>query len=480
MMHEALQKITTIGPSASFLTSDFESSPYHATLIARDAFRRVIFRAKFTASQPGTKLGIELMKAALMAWVIGRFRTALGICFNFDIDPRSGDFIRSLRRNVIGTLDDAKDTFILTPKVRSLSRGNVISIPNQAWIGRSGGRDSFTCADILSRLGFRLHPYKIAYDAPVPQDDSDYATLEYDIAPESGSYEPFDIPLTYLAPFWSIHDRGPEALAVGHSFDVFGFTGTQRSAPYESPIAMAIHQEYLKQMLGSNSTRLVFPIATLSTHGVFEYIRRRFGRSALESHVSCWNSTAFDCGYCRKCQRIKLATSAMHEEGRRHLADVPQVLESHSDLFGHPHYDGLVQKYGSDCLAEAQLLSPNVAVDDRFARFLYDKFTPFYIDGSKVSQHSNETASEMLPERIKRLLEIDYATLPDHPVTTSPVLLPYEQYFDRKHPILSCHGRIPTYHPQNGWGTRYLGEGPQLTVPDTAVFRNFFYLNRHE
>ncbi len=477
MMNEAHKDINSIGASASLLTCDFESSLYHARLITRDAAQRTVFEVTFTAVKPATPIGVEMVKAALIAWTIGRFRNALAICFNFELDSRSLAFVNQLQTKVINTLTDAKGTLLFAPQLKSPLKTDITQVRNHAWIGKSGGRDSFTCADILSRTGFELYAYKISYDKSCPTANSGYATREYDVEHDTGNYETFDIPVTYLAPFWSTHDRVPEALAVGHSFDVLGFSATQRKAPYESPQAMAIHQEYLNQML-ENTTRFVFPIATLSTHGVFEYIRRRFGRRVLESRVSCWNSTEIDCGYCEKCQRIKLASAALHGGGSPYLSGVPQVLGSHNMLFGNPSYDSLVRDHGLDHLAEVQLLSHDLPLDPRFAQCLYDKFSPHYQQIPSIHTVIGNT-EHVSPAHVKHLVEIDYGTLPDHPITSLTQLMPYEHYFDRTHPVLSCHGSIPTYNPKTGWGTKYLGEGPRLTVPDTPIFRNFFYLNSH-
>lgn len=477
MMNEAHKDINSIEASSSLLTCDFESSLHHARLITRDATQKVVFEVAFTSVEPGTKIGVEMIKAALIAWTIGRFRKAMALCFNFDLDARTLDFINQLQARVISTLSDAQSTILFAPQVKSLPRTSIAAVRNNVWIGKSGGRDSFTCADILSRVGFTLHTYKIGYDEVYPQCSNNYATAEYDVEKDTGNYETFDIPVTYLAPLWSVNNRVPEAIAIGHSFDVLGFSDTQRKAPYESPQSMAIHQAYLNQML-DNTTRFVFPIATLSTHGVFEYIRRRFGRDVLERHVSCWNSTQLDCGYCEKCQRIKLASGSLHSVESPYLSAVPQVMSSHNLLFGNPHYDGLVHAHGGSYLAGGQLLSRNLPVEHRFAQCLYDKFSRSYRDVDLVAA-TIEDCRPISPTNVERLIEIDYTTLPDQPLNSMSNLLPYEQYFDRRHSVLSCHGVIPTYSPKKGWGSKYLGEGPSLAVPDTVIFRNFFYLNSH-
>lgn len=198
------------------------------------------------------------------------------------------------------------------------------------------------------------YPYTIDFDSRHPI-DGDYSTYEWNaFGLEYGAYEPFDISQTYFAPLWGISDRTPNSIAIGHSHDVLGYGEIDRRAPYESPLSMQIHQKYLQEITKTDIS-FRFPLATLSTYSVFEYIRRRFGLTTLESMHSCWNCQDSDCGYCEKCQRIKLASQGLHLKDYGYLPDMPQVLQNHSTLFYNPLYNGLVDKYGAPRMASSQL-----------------------------------------------------------------------------------------------------------------------------
>lgn len=348
-------------------------------------------------------------------------------------------------------------------------------------IGNSGGRDSFVSAEILRDCGFAPHKFRIDYDREKPI--ADYSTYEYG-SNENGLdiiYEPFDISMTYFAPLWNVRDRIPQHIAIGFSFDVLGFDSNQRRAPYESPIAIRLHQEYLDALLGK-SVRFIFPIATMSTYSVFEYIRRKLGLGTLESRVSCWNSKKNShCGHCDKCQRIKLASTAIHQTGYEYLRGMPQVIDDHGYLLGNPAYNDLVKRYGGDSIAESQLFSEGLPFSDRITQHLERTFSRCYkiIDGQSQSDHQPMHFTGDT-QRMSEQLGIDYDGLPKDRVNAITRVMPYEQYFNRNVPVLAAHGEIPLYTNGLGWSYRRICDGPRLEVPDSLLFRRFFNDDKDE
>lgn len=461
----------------SVINCEFERGQNTAVILARDIKHKIVSTIGFSAQERPTEVGLEIMKSALIAAMIGKFRRSMLINFDFELDPRSFEFASRLNSEVISSLRDANPPLLTAGTFKELRREPIAVIPNQVAIGDSGGRDSFVSGEILEDCGFALHKFKIDYDKTDPV--ADYSTYERNANGDSryGEYEPFDIPITYFAPFWSLRDRMPEHIAIGLSFDVLGFDSNQRRAPYESPTAMRLHQEYLDALLGRN-TRFIYPIASLSTYSVFEYIRRKFGLRELESRISCWNSEKnADCGYCDKCQRIKAAGSAMHLKGYEYLRGMPQVIDNHSYLFGNPVYNDLVKRYGGDALAESQLFSPELPFHGRVVDYLEKNYSRHHktVNGQSHSDQAMRLCcdAEQMGERVG----MQYDNLPADRINDISALLPYEQYFDRRVPVLAAHGEIPIYTDGLGWHYRRVCDGPRLEVPDSLLFRSFF--NNH-
>lgn len=460
----------------SVVSCELTQTPTSIALSVKDVRGVIIATIGFSAKEHSTEVGFEIVKSAMVAWMMGKFRKSLAMNLHFDIDPRSQLFLETLRSDVISELDDARISQISPHSLVDIETPPVTPIDNEVWIGNSGGRDSFASAALLTESGYKLHNYTISYDHQDPQ--KDYSTHDWSKTKDDMYHEPFDIPVTYLAPTWRINDTVPQYLAIGHSFDVLGYHSSRRKAPYESPRSMQIHQDYLRDMLG-DSVRFTYPIATLSTHGVFELIRRRFGIDALESRVSCWNDENSDCGYCEKCQRIKLASSSMHDGRYQYLRDMPQVVDSHSYLFGNPAYDDLVERFGSDYLADCQLFTDDLECNDRIAAHLRRTFTKSHrvVDSNGDAQPDSFDGS---PEEISNRIGINYDTLRKDVVNDQVTLLPYEEYFERDAPVASCYGELPQFKSREGWSFKRVSDGPRLEIPDTPLFRKFFHTSDNE
>lgn len=468
-------KLNILNSHPPVINCEYESSRYSASIKVTDREKKLIAKFGFSSKTASTEVGEEIIKTAIVSWIIGKYRKALKINLNFDLDIRSFSFIDKLNSEVIGSLEDSEQPLLAIQNLTHLRIDNIISVPNLVFTGQSGGRDSLVSADILDKCNYSLLNYKIDYDQLNPSSESDYSTYEIEsiLSREETKYEPFDISLTYLAPLWSAHNRVPQHISIGHSFDVLGYNATQRKAPYESPLAIQLHQKYLNEILGT-APQFLFPLATLSTYSIFEYIRRHLGLQILENCVSCWNSTETDCGYCDKCQRIKLATTFIHQSNYDYLHDIPQVIDNHSYLFGHPGYNKLIAENRADDIAESQLFTNNLRFNDRIAEYLYKHFSNKY--KSLCSQTDQNQSTEYSGDitKISKLLDINYDRLPKDRVNSLTRNLPYEQYFSRKVPIIAAHGEIPYYSQHTGWHYKRISDGPRLVVPDTILFRNFF------
>lgn len=460
---------------------ELHSSERSVYIRATDIGDNILSIVGFSAKNPSTQAGLEIIKSALIACVIGKFRKSLAINLNFSVDPRTLDFLNNLNADVIGSLNDSRTPLLVARKMVEIHPEPIIGIPNEVLIGNSGGRDSFAAADILKECGFQLHDYKIAYDQARPSGNADYSTYEFDGVRNNTdtSYEPFDIPLTYFAPLWSVKDRIPQNIAIGHSFDVLGFDSNQRAAPYESPMAMRLHQQYLDNLLG-RVTNFTFPIATLSTYSVFEYIRRKYGIAALEARVSCWNGPDDDCGFCDKCQRVKLASTSMHVTNYQYLPSMPQVIDNHGYLFGNPAYDNLAFRYPIDSLADSQLFTENLPLNERVTEHLARVFSGRSMSVGYQTDKKELSASTVdNKQNIANKIGLDYGSMPSQRLHEDMRMMPYEQYFARSTPTLSAHGEIPFFVEGGKWKYRRIGEGPRLEVPDSELFRKFFNQSKY-
>ncbi len=457
-----------IGNQPSAVVCELQGDRKSIGVVARNERGQLLTRVGVESMVDSTPVGFEIMKSALLAWLIGEFRKAYAVHIDFPLDPRSFDFLNQLTSKVIGDLSDARPPSLSVSRLRELKPLPRSLVQNNVAAGYSGGRDSSMSIELLKECGFAVQPYTISYDHFDP--NKRFSTTQT-VELSDPYYESFDIPVTYLAPLWNTHDRTPEFISVGHSFDVLGFESSQRRAPYESPSSMRIHQAYLQALLGTQ-VKFLFPLATLSTYSVFELTRRRSGLSGVESKISCWNSNDGDCGYCDKCQRVKLASSSMHERNYAYLPDMPQVVEDHSFLFGHPGYGDLVSKHGADSVAESQLFCRNLQFDPRIAEHLARTFEKKQISVETCPDLGQPKEANIQPVEIAQKIGIDYKELPSDCVNTCTKDLPYEGYFGRESVALSSYGEHPSFNG-SGWSYRRVSEGPRLEVPDTPLFRNF-------
>lgn len=441
-----------------------------------DSIGNLLHRIGFSSKEDPTSVGLEIIKSGLVATIIGKFRSAISINLNFELDDISFNFLKNLKENVIEDLKDSNNTILNIKRLTKSKVDKVISVPNTALQGYSNGRDSYTSSKILDEIGIKYKKYNIEYDKEKPL-HGNYSTFEFDspfVQKSNIPYEPFDIPLTYFAPFWGVKDRFPEYLSVGHSFDVLGYESNDRLAPYESPEAIKIHEKYIEDILGTK-IEFLFPLSSMSTYSNFEYIRRKYGIDELEKRHSCWNNSKSDCGYCEKCQRIKLASSGLHNENYKLLPFVNQVIDNDSYLLGNPIYDKLVNQYGRDNLSEAQIFIENGLNNDKISEHLYKRFSKKYYS-IDIDEVNNPQPKEFQKNKLDMIqdLEINYDELSQTRYNDSKKLLPFEEYFDRDIPVLSCYGEIPVFSDKYGWDLIRISDGPTLNVPDTELFRRFF------
>lgn len=458
-----------VGAGPSVVSCDLRGDRRSVDLIARNERGQFLTRVGFESTRTATPVGFELIKAALIAQLVGEFRSALAIHVNFILDPRSLDFLNRLSTEVVGSLSDSRKSSITANGTKEIEATPRTTVENAVSIGYSGGRDSSTSLHLLEACGFYMRPYTISYDQT--DSNAEFGTFQSQAANDA-YYEPFDIPATYFAPFWDTDDRVPEFISVGHSFDVLGFPSSHRRAPYESPRSMQIHEAYLQAMLGTG-TKFLFPLSSLSTYSVYEWIRRKYGLKNLEKKTSCWNSDSGDCGHCDKCQRVKLAASGLHKKGYVYLPEAPQVVTDHSYLFGNPEYNDLVRKYGIDGFSESQLFSANVPVDERVIHEISRVLGRRQICVEAVPNAEQPKTPMIDLAAASNLIGIDYRSLPSDPLNSSTSKLPYESYFGRETPVTASHGEQPVFN-NSGWSFKRVSEGPRLEVPDTPLFRKFF------
>ena len=197
----------------------------------------------------------------------------------------------------------------------------------------------------------------------------------------------------------------------------------------------------------------------------------------LEGKTSCWNSSSGDCGHCDKCQRVKLAASGLHKKGYVYLPEVPQVVTDHSYLLGNPTYNALIRKYGVDGLSESQLFSADVPVDERIMREISRVLGQRQINVEVDPNAEQPKNPELDLDEASRMIGIDYRTSSSDRLHCNNARdLPYEKYFNRESPVVTCYGEQPTFS-NTGWMFRRVSDGPRLEVPDTPLFRQFF---KHE
>lgn len=344
-------------------------------------------------------------------------------------------------------------------KIRFVTR----PMTDQYYLGYTGGKDSTLCKLLLEDLGKDIVYYSVSYDDDAVRGEGRifcricdqalydrYTITGYKATSDLISFQQADdIHVTFIAPYLYGHAQYPANLAVGLPYDaVHTFaSGVADLVPTETLKSI----EYLERLMhsyGYTQYRVVSPVASLHTFGIYCLLEKIIGLDALMKLDSCWETTAEKtepCGMCPKCQRLKYVFRNCFSMD--YLPEVPLLNITSADfLFGSIHACQLLRQFSPEQVGSHQFLHIGTRTETEFVEHIQRKYGFGCIELPNIDfVKDTQTWSDVL-EQIVAVTGVDYRLLKDEWVQhlqmrESVGFLPFEKYYNwgRKYPVLRCY-----------------------------------------
>ncbi|NLG03256.1 MAG: hypothetical protein GX567_05450 [Clostridia bacterium] len=367
------------------------------------------------------------------------------------------------------------------------------------YLGYTQGKDSTLCKKLLEFCNKTIEYYKVSYDYDTPADDGHiYCEIvnkeKYSVCSITGLKERSDIVsfqqaddihVTFACPYVYTKENYGKYLVVGIPWDaIHQFSdGTSDLVPTESYPSIMLFEELLNNY-GYEGFRVISPIASLHTYGVYSNLCKLIGIDELLKLDSCWDAYEYGgrpCGYCPKCQRLKEVFRRCFD--KEYIEDVPYLdIESADFLFGSVYATELLDKM------TAEEIMGSVLIDEYSQRFS-GEFIPvlqqlFKLEARNTAlvdyKPDKQTWNEIRTQLINAI-GMDYSKLSDIKVNDKNVpFLPFEKYYkwNRNNKILNCFSEVEYYDAESAkWISVPLGgNGTKLRLNDNLIFRRYLKL----
>lgn len=462
---------------------------------------QVICTYNFHSKSTSNIIGRELVIATLTSWATIDLCFSETILIKYQLTAASTNYIKRNFYNSTSLYeklfrqDIGKLIFESNDVVENII-GNINLNKNEYFLGYTGGKDSTLCKEILNYTKKNVKYYQVSYDDDKHADDG-----HIDIFIENNNlynevslkgmhkknesvifHQADDIHVTFIAPYFNLTCNTPASLVVGLPWDVIhnfkdGVTDLVPTETYQSIFIL----ETLFLELGINNFKVISPIASLHSLGVYKLCEKLIGLNALSKLDSCWNSYLIDgnaCGTCPKCQRIKYIYNYCFD--KNYLDWAPMLpLKNLETLFGSIYANVAIKKYPNINWAENIIL-------DRESLILSGDFLPIIIELSGFSILNGESLDieyelnldnqNKIKEYIIENIFINYSNLLDETINNFEFpYLPFEEDYkwNRKNKILNCYGEIPVYDfDEKKWTSLIIDiNAPKLKIPDLEIFK---------
>lgn len=325
------------------------------------------------------------------------------------------------------------------------------------------GKDSTLCKEILTAAKKKIDYYKVSYDDDVPSENGhifcnivnkrlyDEFTINglKENSPIISFHQADDIHVTFACAYAFESDYYSQYLALGlpwdaiHSFD----DDTPDLVPTETLKSLHFF-EILLEKYGFQDFRIISPIASLHTFGVYNVLSKKIGKNEVMNLDSCWDSYRYNnqpCGYCPKCQRIKKVFKDCFNIN--YIPSVPNLgIESADFLFGSIHAMEILDFFPVEDIMNSALIDDcSLKLSGEFIEFLESNYDLKRIDIPIVPFKKDTQTWDDITEKLKHILDIDYSVLYDNISNEKEVpYLPFEQYYKwgRKNKILNCYDAV--------------------------------------
>ncbi|MRG28808.1 hypothetical protein [Laceyella tengchongensis] len=462
-------------------------------------------RYQFLSEKKPHPIGIELVRATLLSWATIDLCFAQEVVLSDDLDPRVVIYIQQHYDLVTRTythLYGRPTASLLFKKIGDEQQTPFFYLDSNAYfLGYTGGKDSTLCQILLDVAQVKTVHYLVTYDNDqhseeghinfvLSQPEEYYKVSVVGANRQLGNvsfHQADDIHVTFAAPYFDLNSSKPAYLAVGLPWDVihtFPNEGLCDLVPTETYCSLKILMD-LFHALNVVNFKLISPIASLHTVGVYQVLSKILGIEKLMELDSCWHSYLFQgkpCGCCPKCQRLKFIFEYCFNQD--YLSWSPTLkIESGNFLFGSLYAWQSINQHPDINWSQYSLVDvESTKFSGPFIEILKEKYNvpQIKVPHLNFKFEKDEQKWEEVQSQIISLIAIDYnRCLKDRLVEGNVPWLPFEEdyHWDRVHPVLACYGNWPVYDlEKQQWETLFIKDGPSLQVPDTELFR--IWLNK--
>lgn len=334
-----------------------------------------------------------------------------------------------------------------------------IPMLNEYFLGFTGGKDSTLCKILLDDLKKSVVNYNVSYDDDITIGEgriyckiinknvyNKYTITGYKINSNIISFQQADdIHITFIAPYLYERNEYPANVVVGLPYDaVHSFkSGEPDLVPTETFKSINM-LEVLMHNYGFNNYKVISPIATLHTFGVYSLLSKIIGINELLKLDSCWetNSEKKDpCGTCPKCQRLKYVFQNCFNYN--YLGKYPTLNITSADfLFGSIHANELIKKYGYEFVKSHQFIHSDLMIENEFVDLIKTKYKLDICEFPNINFVPDRQTWDDVLEQIIKVIGVDYRNLSDIKINNEDIkYLPFEKYYNwnRKNAISECY-----------------------------------------
>lgn len=294
-------------------------------------FARYFVQSKTKASSKGRILNLTTLVNYVVLDLIGNVHFRF---INFSLPEASLDFLDS-SINQYKTLYSEHYNFcfkvtLTQDKALCTSKSSTLNLdPDQCYFGCSNGKDSALVDILISKRFKKINKFFVDFDDQ--EFVHDYRTgreilndriykkncFEYTIG-TNNFYQEHDIPLLIMAPYFSIENGAPGNVLLGIPYDNLNAERNDKLefVITESLSALELLMNFCSN-LGIKNFKIISPISSLTSFGVYTCLVEKYGWEGLQSFNSCWapeSSTGKPCMKCAKCERVNFIYSKIKKE----------------------------------------------------------------------------------------------------------------------------------------------------------------------
>lgn len=441
-------------------------------------------------------VGVSLLKTTLLSWAMIDFSPCEEIIVGTEVNDFEKKYLEEnfyYSSQIYAKIYKYSVTQVEYPKIVNEAFKEQ-KMSDTYCLGYTEGKDSSLCKKLINSVGKDIEYYKVSYDDDIPKEDGhiycrvidDDLYQKYTITGKKNNSDIIsfqqadDIHVTFACAYAYMKSVYPANLAVGIPWDaIHDFQdGISDLVPTETYKSLKLYEDLMRNY-GFKDFKIVSPIASLHTFGVYKILEKELGLEALTKLDSCWNSYQYEgkpCGYCPKCQRLKTIFRICFS-----IKYIPEVIDldikSSDFLFGSIYATKALEMMPADLLMNSILVDEySVDLSGQFIDVLIGRYklnivnTP-YIEFEKDSQTWKDVLL-LLIENIK----IDYSQLSDNVCNKVLVpFLPFEQYYkwNRKNRVLNCYDVIKWIDGDRECTKRISAGEKVLFLPNTAIFHDY-------